>query len=145
MHYNKWLVKFCHCHVGVWYLQQISWSKVCVWVRMRWWWCSRVPYVHDVALCGNTVRNMAIGLWLVLHPWHIAFEKIFLKLLQTIEFFRFLQVRRTWNQLLSLFALELACFPYRPTALSREVVVILRVKHVEATLCFSRLNKQHAF
>jgi len=26
-------------------------------------------YVYDVALCGNTVKNMARGHWLVGHPW----------------------------------------------------------------------------
>jgi len=26
-------------------------------------------HVYDVALCGNT-RNVAVGLWLVGHPWH---------------------------------------------------------------------------
>jgi len=25
-------------------------------------------HVYDVALCGNTVRNVAFGVWLVGHP-----------------------------------------------------------------------------
>jgi len=28
-------------------------------------------HVYDVALCGNTVRNVALGLWLVGHPCYI--------------------------------------------------------------------------
>jgi len=27
-------------------------------------------HVYDVALCGNTVRNVAVGFWLVGHPWY---------------------------------------------------------------------------
>jgi len=26
------------------------------------------PHVYDMALCGSTVRNVALGLWLVGHP-----------------------------------------------------------------------------
>ena len=43
---------------------KFSWAKVCVWVRKRWvmFMC---PHVYDVALCGNTIRNEVLGLWLV--------------------------------------------------------------------------------
>jgi len=42
-----------------------NWAKVRVWVRKRW----DDVHVYDVALSGNTVRNMAVGLWLVGNPW----------------------------------------------------------------------------
>ena len=73
MHNNKWLVKFCHCHIGVWYLQQIWMNKgICVSeeeeeeTRL----CSCVP-MCDVALCSNTVKYVALGLWLVGHPCNL--------------------------------------------------------------------------
>jgi len=31
----------------------------------------RYAHVYDVALCDNTVRNVALGLWLVGYPWYI--------------------------------------------------------------------------
>jgi len=30
-------------------------------------------HVYDVALCGSTVRNVALGLWLVGRPWTTCF------------------------------------------------------------------------
>jgi len=44
-----------------------SWAKVWVRVRKRWVMFMCV-HVYDVVLCGNTVRNVALGLWLVGHP-----------------------------------------------------------------------------
>jgi len=32
-------------------------------------------HVYDVALCSNTVRNVALGLWLVGHSWFRGFEQ----------------------------------------------------------------------
>ena len=36
--------------------------------------CTRV---YDVAACRNTVRNLALGVWLVSHPWSMAFSDLF--------------------------------------------------------------------
>jgi len=50
------------------YLHWIQLSKRFVWVRKRgvMFMCVNV---YDVALCRNTVRNVALGLWLVGHCW----------------------------------------------------------------------------
>jgi len=30
---------------------------------------NKCAHVYDVALCGNTVRNVVLGPWQVGHPW----------------------------------------------------------------------------
>ena len=74
----------CHDHSIIACSRQIY-----VWCRSsrtsRSWWitqstqhhwrgCNGVIFmcvhVYDVALCGNTIRYVAVGLWLVGHPWH---------------------------------------------------------------------------
>jgi len=47
-----------------------SWAKVRVLSEEEMGWCSRVLTAHVyVTFCSNTVRNVALGLWLVGYPW----------------------------------------------------------------------------
>jgi len=45
-----------------------SWAKVRVLSEQEMGWCSFVPTC--MWLFGNTIRNVAVGLWLVGHTWH---------------------------------------------------------------------------
>jgi len=39
-------------------------------------------HVYDVTLCGNTIRNVAVGLRLVGHPWHKGLKRYILSCLE---------------------------------------------------------------
>ena len=38
-------------------------------------------HVYDVALCGDTIRNVAVGLGLVEHSWHKGLKHLYFVLL----------------------------------------------------------------
>jgi len=65
--HSRGFVNLCHYHVCDIY-NKSSWPKVCVCEWGRDGVMFMCAQVYNAALCSSTVRNAALGLWLVGHP-----------------------------------------------------------------------------